>query len=506
MNAPDPHFRDKKDRMPHVNHGRLARRFSRPETFLDGLDVPTAAELVAASADLVLLLDEKGVVRDLAIAAEDLQGQGCERWLGLPWMDTVTVESRAKIEEMLAEALHLRGPGRWRHINHPVEGAADLPLAYSVVPFATRADGKIRSQRALVALGRDLRAQATLQQRLVSAQASMERDYWRLRHIETRYRLLFQTISEPVLVLDAATGRLLEANPAAQRFFSEDIQRAQWNFVEHLKPASTSVVQDMLAKLRATGRADPVDVLLRDHHETLVLSGSLFRHENESQLLLRLTPKALSAGALSINDEPLNEVVERQPDAFVLTDYEGRVMAANRAFVDMTQLPNEESLRGLLLDRWLGRGSVDLNVLLSNLRQRGVLRLYATRVRSEYGAMAEVEISAVALPDQHTPCMGFAVRDVGLRLTGEPPASARDLPRSADQMTELVGRVPLRDIVRETTDLIEQLCIEAALRLTGDNRVSAAEMLGLSRQSLYVKLRRFGMTDSADPADPDASS
>jgi DNA-binding NtrC family response regulator len=62
-------------------------------------------------------------------------------------------------------------------------------------------------------------------------------------------------------------------------------------------------------------------------------------------------------------------------------------------------------------------------------------------------------------------------------------------------MTELVGRVPLKDIVRETTDLIEQLCIQAALNLTGDNRASAAEMLGLSRQSLYVKLRRFGMGD-----------
>ena len=68
-------------------------------------------------------------------------------------------------------------------------------------------------------------------------------------------------------------------------------------------------------------------------------------------------------------------------------------------------------------------------------------------------------------------------------------------------MTDLVGRVPLKDIVRETTDLIEQLCIEAALNLTGDNRASAAEMLGLSRQSLYVKLRRFGMGDLAVEAD-----
>jgi DNA-binding NtrC family response regulator len=62
-------------------------------------------------------------------------------------------------------------------------------------------------------------------------------------------------------------------------------------------------------------------------------------------------------------------------------------------------------------------------------------------------------------------------------------------------MTELVGRVPLKELVRDATDVIEKLCIEAALELTGDNRASAAEMLGLSRQSLYVKLRRYGMAD-----------
>ena len=51
--------------------------------------------------------------------------------------------------------------------------------------------------------------------------------------------------------------------------------------------------------------------------------------------------------------------------------------------------------------------------------------------------------------------------------------------------------MPLKDLVRESTDLIEALCIETALEVTQDNRASAAELLGLSRQSLYAKLRRF---------------
>ena len=73
--------------------------------------------------------------------------------------------------------------------------------------------------------------------------------------------------------------------------------------------------------------------------------------------------------------------------------------------------------------------------------------------------------------------------------------AGRDLPRSVGQLTELIGRVALKDLVRESTDMIERLCIEAALELTNDNRASAAEMLGLSRQSLYVKLRRYGLGD-----------
>ena len=57
--------------------------------------------------------------------------------------------------------------------------------------------------------------------------------------------------------------------------------------------------------------------------------------------------------------------------------------------------------------------------------------------------------------------------------------------------------MPLKDIVRATTDLIERRCIESALELTRDNRASAAEMLGLSRQSLYVKPHRYGLGDLA---------
>ena len=464
--------------------------FDSAEMFLAGLDAQTTASLISAAADVALILDEHGMIQDMAFGNDELKQHGHQNWLGKSWLDTVTIESRPKVQEMLSEATSL-GSTKWRHINHPSADSADLALLYTIVPLSREA-GAHHS----VAFGRDLRSQVALQQRLVSAQLSMERDYWRLRHVETRYRLLFQVATEAVLILDAATEKLEEANPAAYKLLGDKARVANWTLVHALDALSVPAVQQMFAALRLRGRADPITVCFANSADIYNVSGSLFRQENSTHFLIRVTPlKPKQASGESSMARLLQRVIENAPDAFVVTDMDGRVITANRAFLELTQLASEALVRGEPLQKWLGRSGVDMNVLISNLRQRGTVRLFATTLQGEYGSTAEVEISAVSVPSEEQPCLSFTIRDIGRRLTNE-PLTSRDLPRSAGQMTELVGRVPLRDIVRETTDLIEELCIQAALELTGDNRAAAAEMLGLSRQSLYVKLKRFGVGDA----------
>jgi transcriptional regulator PpsR len=251
-----------------------------------------------------------------------------------------------------------------------------------------------------------------------------------------------------------------------------------------------------VARVTNTGRAASVSGRWVAAELLLRVSASLFRQEKTSHLLVRVSPaEGVAASRADGNVESaLLKLIEGAPDAFVVTDLAGRVLSANRAFLELAQLNTESQVLGQSLEHWLGRSGVDLDVLISNLRQRGVVRLFATVMRGEYGSSSDVEISGVAVTGGEQPCMGFTIRDVSRRL-GSEVRSGREMPHSVGQMTELVGRVPLKDIVRDTTDLIEQLCIEAALELTHDNRASAAEMLGLSRQSLYVKLRRFDIGD-----------
>jgi transcriptional regulator PpsR len=352
----------------------------------------------------------------------------------------------------------------------------------------------------VVAMGRSMRAMATMQQRLIDAQRGMEREYSRMRQAETRHRLLFELASEAVMVVDAASRKVVEANPAAMQLLGDAGRRLVGRaFADAFDAPSRRAIESLLATVAAAGRADEVTVRTNVGGDgAFRISASLFREGRSAYFMIRLSPNeaGLPSGAAQQQNSRVMDLVERGPDGFVVTDMQGRILLANHAFLEFVQLATVEQLKGEPLDRWLGRPGVDFALLTTQLREHHTLRMFATSLRGEYGATTEVEICAVSVPDGPEQCCGFTIRDVSQRLPAERRASA-ERPRSVEQLTELVGRVPLKELVRDSTDMIERLCIEAALELTGDNRASAAELLGLSRQSLYAKLHRHGIADIA---------
>jgi transcriptional regulator PpsR len=462
-------------------------QFKWPKKSLSGLDAVGASKLIGASADIALVIDAKGIIRDLALGSDELSNDGPDAWLGRAWVDTVTVESRAKIEEIMRDA-GLKAAPRWRQVNHPSPRGPDLPVRYSAVQVDP--DGRI------VAVGRDLRAMAVLQQRLFDAQQSLEREYARLNHGETRYRLLFQISTEAVLVIDASSQKVVEINPAADRLLSKRFRRTLGRSIgEFFDPVSVAAAQSMLETVRFAGKAEEIPVRLLDVTQEYVLSASLFRQENSSHFLVRLSRVGASTNTSLVpkTKSTLLKVVEQLPDGFVVTDPVGQILTVNTSFLDLAELASEEQARLRTLDQFIGEPGVDFNVIAANLREHGSVRNFATRMRGENGAVEDVEITAVSALDGEQPCLGFTIRYSGRRAPKQPGTDSRAMTRSVEQLTELVGRVSLKDLVRESTDIIERLCIEAALELTNDNRASAADMLGLSRQSLYVKLRRYGL-------------
>jgi hypothetical protein len=108
---------------------------NRPEAFqhaFASLGAADTASLIAAAADVALLVDEQGVIRDVSIGSADLGDLKHDDWIGRPWTETVTVESRPKVEQLLNDRGGIVAQ-RWRHVNHPSPKGTDVPMMYSAI-------------------------------------------------------------------------------------------------------------------------------------------------------------------------------------------------------------------------------------------------------------------------------------------------------------------------------------------------------------------------------------
>lgn len=460
--------------------------FKNPKLLRESLTSDLTLALVAEASDVSLLIDKEGVIQDVALGGHDSQLEVALSWVGSKWSDTVTTESRNKIN-LLLNPVGNGDDHRWRQVNHETDTDSDLPVMYKTIAAGNGL---------MLAVGRDLSQVSRLQQRLLDVQQSLERDYARLHQAEIRYRMLFSMTSEAILFVDADSRKVIEANPAAGKLLGKPVNRLiNRAFPRGFSDNSNDAIEELLIRVRAAGKGEAVIVRSATDQRSFRLNASLVRREDGHFFFIRLAASEESGRADATNKAI--EILDRSPDAFVITDPDGRILSTNRAFLDLCSIAAELQVINQPLDRWLGRPGVDTSLLIRNLRNRPEVRHFTTNIYPEYGEPIEVELSAVSALESDEPCFGFIIRRHMVTSRGS-SESTEELPRSLKEMTYLVGRVPLKDLVRETTDIIERMCIETALKMTDDSRASAAEMLGLSRQSLYVKLRRYGIGGDED--------
>lgn len=441
-------------------------------------------QIIATASDIALILSADEVIRSVLVNPHHRSFGSLNQWEGRALRQVLTVESIAKFGARLLE-LTAQGGTRAVELNHIDDQSLEFPVRYALHRFA--GDGTI------LMLGRDLRPIAEMQQQLVKAQLALERDYEAQREIDTRYRVLMETTRDAIIVVSMTTGRIVDLNLAAAVLLGgsrQDMVGAA--IAQEFEGRRRGEFLESMASLAIADSSSPLELQARRSHKRLLVVPTVFRAAGERLLMCRLELADVGDAQRDELTENLFGLFHEGADSVVFADMDGMIRSANEAFLNLTDSASLAAVKGRSFGEFLARGAVDLRVLSDNARRVGQMRMYGTKVNAAYGGQISVEISATYLNDRPQPFFVFVVRDTSRAEALRRPGLnvTEDGGRS---IMELVGSSTLKDIVAETTDVVEKMCIETAVELTRNNRVAAAEMLGLSRQSLYVKLRKYGL-------------
>ena len=445
------------------------------------------SSIISAASDIALLVASDGVILSVVQNDQDDSFGNLKHWEGRPVTDFLTDDSLDKFQT--AHNAYLVGNLSRNSIelNHSDNAIWQYPVRYTFHRFG--------QEDAVLLLGRDLRPIAETQQQLVQAQIALEQGYEAKREFDARYRIVMANVEEAVVFVSVQTGRIEDANAraaAALGLKPEALSGA--TFASLFSDRSASELTESLMNASLSDDAEPVSVRTSRTRTRLSIYPVVFRAAGQRVLMCRLVGEHdVSTATQDSSASHAAALFRNTPDSVVFMDLRGTILSVNDAFQDLLGAAHLSDVVGHPMSEYLARGQIDMNVFLENVERAGHMRLYATKLVNELGARVPVEVSATKIDAGTTATIALILRDVS-RLEGvRKSEGGGTLPDPGRNVMDLVGSASLKDIVAETTDVVEKMCIETAVHLTRNNRVAAAEMLGLSRQSLYVKLRKYGL-------------
>jgi transcriptional regulator PpsR len=441
--------------------------------------------------DLAFVIMPDGKIRSILVDTRSDDHVRVGQWAGHSMQDFLASESLPKFEAALAALADGHTDRKPVELNHADGDDWKYPVRYTFHPIVPGAS--------ILMLGQNLRYVAETQERLVQAQIALEQGYEERREYDARYRILMSSSAEARIFVSATDGLIKDANPAAASLLGASVEALIGSQMALEFEVRKGEFSDILVGLGGGNSGSEIDAKTARTQQSVTIKPTVFRAGGERLIACQLIRSNAEAQAEDHLPKILRALFQRGPEGIAICALDGTIEEVNEAFLELAGLTSAGQATGRSLAEFLYRGQIDLSVMLENAARTGRMRGYATRISNEHGLRASVEFSAVHLDDKEKPSVGFFIRDAeraeALRRATHP---ANQTQASNHNVVELVGSASLKEIVAETNDVIEKICIETAVELTGNNRAAAAEMLGLSRQSLYVKLRKYGLLERAE--------
>ena len=446
--------------------------------------------VLATSSDIALLLNSDTKISSILVNNAEKSYGNLNHWIGRKITDFLTTESIPKIvtaiDKLESDETVLYG----LELNHVDNAQWQFPIKYNIHRLGK--DGQI------ILLGRDLQSISENQQRFVKAQIAAEESIEEKRELEAHFKVLLAKTNDALAFVNAKSGEIVFSNPAFQEFFFNDDINAEKTSMQSFLANKTERKGFMeKISIAAHGNYDVSEELNTNNGEVIFsITPDIYRAAGQQIIICKFLPKTIRKQGEKELIENLLATFHNSPDAIIFTDVKGQIQYTNERFLDLTNISRKNEVVTKNLSEFLGRGEIDLAIMLENVMKSGAVKIYSTHLKSSFGTKIDIEASVSRNNADTNGLIAFIVREVSSPGNRAGVSGANtNLEKNQDEVAakELVGSATLKEIVTDTTDVIEKICIEAALEITNNNRAAAADLLGLSRQSLYVKLSKFEM-------------
>jgi len=433
--------------------------------------------ILATSSDIAVMIDLKGSIKSVLVNQSEQYYGDLSHWEGKNITKFLTMDSVPKLERALDKLNSGQTILHSIELNHQDNAKWQFPVRYNA--------HLVGQNDNILLLGRDLRSISETQQQLVKAQIAVEKSHEERKEYDAHYRSIFSTANEPIFVLDAKTAKIRQANPAACILLGEDIDALlSETFGKFVAFKDKKDLTDKMAKAAMSKTALRIIISHNGQDTEASLHPVIYRASGQQVLLVRLNLDKNQANLNDLLSQNLIDLYKNGTDGIVFTNASGVISFVNESFLG--------------LGDFLSKGQIDLAVMLENVQRVGQMRIYSTDLKNDFGLKTAVEVSMSQIANNTSKQVSFVIREIS---RAEPPGPIRPAIASNDNnpsIAELVGSASLKEIVAETTDVIEKICIQTAVETTNNNKAAAAEMLGLSRQSLYVKLHKYDLVDKEE--------
>ena len=218
-----------------------------------------------------------------------------------------------------------------------------------------------------------------------------------LREQEQRYRSLFEDNHAVMMLIDPDSGLIVDANPAAVRFYGWSRDEMIGMSVSDINTMSTSEIRQEMAKAQESRRNHfefrhrLADGSLRDVE---VFSGPIQVEQRDLlySIVHDVTEQAEARQRLEDREEFLQTIVQTSADGFWVVDGQGRIVEVNDAYCAMSGYQRDELIGLSISDIDAREDAAAIRAHIQHLIERGS-ELFETEHRRKDGSIFPLEIS-----------------------------------------------------------------------------------------------------------------